>query len=375
MKNYTKRIIACAAACAISLTMVTSSKAVANYSEAAEAAAYLKEHQIMQGDQSGNMLLEQGLTRAQMAVMLARITVNPEHLESERVYYAKQCHFTDVPEWARPYVGFCVSNHIVSGYDTGLYGAGDPVTPAQACTVMLRCLEDVEREWNYQTACQTAIEEGIAPVEATEGKIISRGNMAILIYRTMLRMSGENLPFPEMQNPTASDVPHIPKVGDRITCTDGYVYEIKDVSKYNNSMFAVEETAELPTPTCDWSLLPQPELPAAEARHFTSNGKEYLYQRNLYETRRMQYTLNNAIGANPETWKNGKPATKQNGEPLVDIKLSIPDDKTANPFWPWRSEIVTEYFKSSPPGTYYLEVWDVYCNGVFQNTRYYLYDE
>ncbi len=372
MRIYVKRMIACAAACAITLTMMASSKAVSNQSEAEKAAAYLKERQIMQGDQNGNMLLDQGLTRAQMAVMLARITVNPEHLKAEQTYYTNQCHFADVPTWARPYVGYCATNYLVTGYSNGLYGASDFVTPAQACTVMLRCLEDVEQEWTFETACQTAIAEGIAPVEATEGKRINRGNMAILIYRTMLRRSGENLPAPETEKLPDSEIRYIPKVGDRITCIDGYVYEIKDVSRYNNSMFAVEETEELPKPTCDWSLLPQPELPTAEARHFTRNGKEYLFQRNLYETRRMQYTLNNAIGANPETWRDGRPVTKMNGDLLVDIKLSIPEDKTVEPFWPWRSELVTEYFNSAPPGTYYLEAWDVYCNGVFQQTRYYL---
>lgn len=375
MRIYAKRMIACAAACAISIAMVASSRAVATQPEAVKAAAYLKEHQIMQGDQNENMMLDQGLTRAQMAVMLARITANPEHLQAEHTYYTNQCHFTDVPSWARLYVGYCVTNNLVTGYSNGLYGASDFVTPAQACTVMLRCLEDVAYDWSYRTACQTAIEEGIAPTEATEGKTINRGNMAILIYRTMLRRSGETLPCPETEKAPSSDVRSIPKVGDRIICTDGYVYEIKDVSKYNNGMFAVEETAALPKPTCDWSLLPQPELPAAEARHFTSNGKEYLFQRNLYETRRMQYTLNNAIGANPETWKDGRPVTKVNGELLFDIKLSIPKDKSVEPFWPWRSELVTEYFNSAPSGIYYLEAWDVFSNGIFQQTRYYLYDE
>ena len=81
-----------------------------------------------------------------------------------------------------------------------------------------------------------------------------------------------------------SELKPAPKVGDVILCSDGYAYEIKDVSKYNNSMFATEETDALPAPTCDWSLLVQPALPEPEARHFTAGGKEYLFVRNLYET-------------------------------------------------------------------------------------------
>ncbi len=166
---------------------------------------------------------------------------------------------------------------------------------------------------------------------------------------------------------------YVPKVGDQITCQDGYIYAITDVTKYNNSMFATEETAALPAATCDWSLLPDPELPAAEARHFTSGGREYLFMRNLYETRRMQYTLYNAIGANPQTWQNGKPVTRADGSPLVRVYLSVPNDVSAYSFWPWRSEQITELFHSCPPGNYYFEAWDVYCDGAFRYTEYYVY--
>lgn len=54
---------------------------------------------------------------------------------------------------------------------------------------------------------------------------------------------------------TQADVMPEPKAGDKIPCSDGYVYEITDVSKYQNSMFATQETDTLPDPTCDWSLL------------------------------------------------------------------------------------------------------------------------
>ena len=164
-----------------------------------------------------------------------------------------------------------------------------------------------------------------------------------------------------------------PQVGDIILCSDGYAYEIKDVSKYNNSMFATEETDALPSPTCDWSLLDQPALPEPEARHFTAGGKEYLFVRNLYETKRMQYTLYNAIGDNPQTWKNGRPVTMANGDPMVSINLSIPNEINAMSFWPWRSEQITELFNSCPPGEYSMEAWDVYCDGAFRYTEYYIH--
>lgn len=169
-----------------------------------------------------------------------------------------------------------------------------------------------------------------------------------------------------------AEVMPTPAVGDQIICSDGYVMEIKDLSKYQNSMFAQEETSKLPAATCNWSLLYQSELPDAEANHFTSGGKDYVFVRNLFETRRMQYTLYNAIGDNPQTWQNGKPVTRADGAPLVTVELSIPADVAANSFWPWRSEQITELFNSCPPGHYMFEAWDVYCDGAYRYTEYYV---
>ena len=166
---------------------------------------------------------------------------------------------------------------------------------------------------------------------------------------------------------------YVPQAGDVIRCDDGTNYTIKDVSRWNNNAFSSAPLGELPAATCDWSKLPQPEMPQAEARHFTSGGQDYLFQRNLYETRRMLYTLYNAIGDNPETWQNGQPVKFPSGNDKVKINLTIPAEVTPQSFWPWRSEQITELFNSCPPGTYSLEAWNVYKNGVFQYTEYSIY--
>ena len=161
-----------------------------------------------------------------------------------------------------------------------------------------------------------------------------------------------------------------PQVGDVIRCDDGTNYTITDVSRWDKNMFAAGPVGDLPEPTCDWSLLPQPELPAPEARHYSINGREYLFVRNLYETRRMLYTLYNAIGDNPETWQNGAPVLHPSGNPKVKINLSISDDLNPQVFWPWRESEIVNLFNSCPPGTYSMEAWDVYKDGVFQRTEY-----
>lgn len=64
--------------------------------------------------------------------------------------------------------------------------------------------------------------------------------------------------------------------------------------------------------------------------------------------------------------------TRADGSPLVTVKLSIPESVAANSFWPWRSDQIVELFNSCPPGEYAFEAWDVYCDGAFQYTEYYI---
>ena len=163
---------------------------------------------------------------------------------------------------------------------------------------------------------------------------------------------------------------YVPKAGDVVRCDDGYGYVITDVSRWDANAFADGPLGELPTPICDWSLLDQPTMPTMEVRHYTINGEEYLFIRNIYETRRMLYTLYNAIGDNEQTWRDSAPVLRKDGTQLVRIELTIPKGSNPQTFWPWKPEWLTEAFNSCPPGTYQMEAWDVYKNGVFQKTEY-----
>ena len=54
----------------------------ADNSEQETSAAYLREQGIMVGDGNGEMNLDSGLTRAQLATVLTRLHGNPEHVHS-----------------------------------------------------------------------------------------------------------------------------------------------------------------------------------------------------------------------------------------------------------------------------------------------------
>ena len=91
----------------------------AGNSEQETAAAYLREQGIMVGGGNGEMNLDSGLTRAQLATVLTRLHGNPEHVQADQAFYTGQCNFQDVPEWARLYVGRLHCCPAVSGSARG----------------------------------------------------------------------------------------------------------------------------------------------------------------------------------------------------------------------------------------------------------------
>ena len=166
---------------------------------------------------------------------------------------------------------------------------------------------------------------------------------------------------------------YTPRTGDVIACDDGTEYTITDVSRYDKSMFASGPLPDLPSADCDWSSFPEVKLPEAEARHFDLEAGDYLFIRNLYESRRMQYTIQNLAGNHPDTSEGGRLKYGSKGTPAVRISLTIDKSVTPQSFWPWRESELERLFNSCPAGNYQMEAWDVYRNGTFLYTEYKVY--
>lgn len=180
--------------------------AVEQQNEQQDAASYLREQGIMIGDQNGQMNLDSGLTRAHLAAVLTRLNEAPENILEEQAFYTEQCRFSDVPDWARPYVGYCYANGLMVGYDASTFGAENGVTPQAACTVVLRYLGLPEDSWDYSTACEAAISLDLTTVEATAKAEISRGDLAIMLYRALGR-TGKDV---QETGNTASGIMEVP---------------------------------------------------------------------------------------------------------------------------------------------------------------------
>ena len=209
------------------------------------AAAYLAGHNIMVGDQNGALHLESKLTRAELAAVLCRLCVNQRHVEADRELYEEKCVFSDVPAWSRVYVGWCAFSGLMGGYGGGRFGGYDPVTNAAACTTVLRYLGYSETPWDYDTACETAFRLGLTDETLAPGSVITRGELAVMIYRAL---DGRKLPeaHEDRQSLTRNEdgslnLPsdgsqYIPQAGDVIRCDDGTNYTITDVSAYEKAL-------------------------------------------------------------------------------------------------------------------------------------------
>ena len=157
---------------------------------------------------------------------------------------------------------------------------------------------------------------------------------------------------------------YVPRVGDVILCDDGTEYEIKDVVRWDTNVFQDGPLPPLPTPTCDWSAFPTLTLPEPIVRHYCDQHGDDLFIRNVYEVRRMVYTLYNALGDEADAWRDGKPLFK------ISTEIPAEYEPYTERFWPWRSEEITGVVRACPNVRYYVDAYDVYHNHVYQYTRY-----
>lgn len=152
-------------------------------SEAAEAAETLYGLGLFQGtgtDAAGrpNFDLERAPTRAEAVTMLVRLLGKEDAARAG----AWQTPFTDVADWAKPYVGYAYANGLTDGVDPTHFGGGRTVTAAQYLTFVLRALgyeSGTDFQWNaaWELTDALGISEGRYGAAA---KPFTRGDAAIV---------------------------------------------------------------------------------------------------------------------------------------------------------------------------------------------------
>ena len=113
MRNL-KRALSLLLSSTMVLGMLVMGSSAASYADVTskqheEAIEVLKTVGIMTGDENGKFNPEAKVTRNEMAVVMSNL------MAYNVKTYANTSPFTDVPEWAEPYVAACYTNGITSG--------------------------------------------------------------------------------------------------------------------------------------------------------------------------------------------------------------------------------------------------------------------
>ena len=151
--------------------------------EAAEAAEELYALGLFQGkgtNANGTPIfaLDDAPTRQEAVTMLVRLLGK----ESEAKAGTWDIPFTDVADWAKPYVGYAYANGITSGTSSTTFGGSSTVTATQYLTFVLRSLgydSSTDFKWNaaWELSDHIGLTNGTYSAATTK---FTRGDVAII---------------------------------------------------------------------------------------------------------------------------------------------------------------------------------------------------
>ena len=189
MRNL-KRALSLLLSSTMVLGMLVMGSSAASYADVTskqneEAIEVLKTVGIMVGDENGKFNPEAKVTRNEMAVVMCNL------LDYTVASYKGTSPFTDVPEWAEPYVAACYTNGITSGYDAKTYGGSDTVTTGQAALMLLKALgyfqysADFGSDWLVETT-KNGSTAGLFDGVATGAKeALTRNDVAQMVLNAL----------------------------------------------------------------------------------------------------------------------------------------------------------------------------------------------
>ncbi len=150
-----------------------------------EAIEVLQKVGIMVGDENGKFNPEAKVTRNEMAVIMANL------MDYRVASYKGTSPFTDVPDWAEPYVAACYTNGIISGYSAKTFGGSDPVSTSQAALMLMKALgyfqyqSDFADDWQLATVKQGNKIELFEDVDSGVKESMTRNDVAQLVLNAL----------------------------------------------------------------------------------------------------------------------------------------------------------------------------------------------
>lgn len=192
-----KRMISCILSLALVFSLVPAAFAASD--EANQAAQSLYELGLFNGtgtDANGKPVfdLDRAPTRHEAVTMLVRLLGK----EQEAKQGSWTTPFTDVAEWAKPYVGYAYTNGLTAGTSATTYDGDDIVTASQYITFVLRALgyeSETDFQWNkaWELSDQIGLTAGEYDANTTS---FARGDVAVISSKTLycvLKGTGKTL--------------------------------------------------------------------------------------------------------------------------------------------------------------------------------------
>ena len=146
-----------------------------------EAIEVLQAVGIMTGDENGDFNPDANVTRNEIAVIMSNL------LNLDYDYYRGVNPFTDVPDWAAPYVAACAAEGVVAGIGGTLYGGSNNVTAAQAALMIMKALgyfqyqNDFGTDWQIATIRQASYINLFDGINANAETALTRNQIAQLV--------------------------------------------------------------------------------------------------------------------------------------------------------------------------------------------------
>ena len=190
MRNLKRALSLGLTAAMISGLMVMGSSA-ASYADVTsennvEAIEVLQAVGVMIGDEDGNFNPDENVTRNEMAVIMSNLlALNVDNFTSSSI------PFTDVPDWAAPYVAACYADGITTGTSATTYGGSDTVTAAQAGLMMLKALgyfqysSDFGSDWQLAAVRQASSIDLYDGIDAGASSAMTRNEVAQLALNAL----------------------------------------------------------------------------------------------------------------------------------------------------------------------------------------------
>lgn len=138
---------------------------------------------LFRGTENGYEL-DKNLTRAEAVTMIVRFLGEENTAIANADAYVFP--FTDVPKWAKPYVGYAYVNDITKGVSESAFDSEAPVTSQQFLTFMLRILHysDTDGDFVWDKPENLAVKAGLlTEIYADE---FLRGNMVMVCKNALL---------------------------------------------------------------------------------------------------------------------------------------------------------------------------------------------